>query len=411
MRLYSFQIKGFKSITDSGECKLSERDNITVLAGQNEAGKSATLEALDFFRNGAGPDFVRLQKRQDMDTTEVICKFEIEDEEINEIGGQLNNEQILKFLAQNKIMTASRISENGNTQDIKIDPAYFLPLIEEINKIAPVAEVQGGATENTPISVDETIKKLEQILVKSFPAVTLYRYFADFLPSEILITEIPNNAAVKDFEKVFSTNLTSLANISDPRQLETTRESLQKKATDDFNMSWSQKLSITDETKYQYIIQVNQQEPKKIVFMVKGSDGNPLYLEQKSMGFRWFSAFHLRLRALGADSSKLHNLILLVDEPGQNLHESAQVDAKKVLEELASKGARVIYSTHNARLIGTEGGEFARIRLVSNSKNSGTRIETVGQFASRSDRGNLDALSPIITAMGLSSIGPLAMYF
>ena len=100
MRLYSFQIKGFKSITDSGECKLSERDNITVLAGQNEAGKSATLEALDFFRNGAGPDFVRLQKRQDMDTTEVICKFEIEDEEINEIGGQLNNEQILKFLAQ-----------------------------------------------------------------------------------------------------------------------------------------------------------------------------------------------------------------------------------------------------------------------------------------------------------------------
>lgn len=406
MKLLTFRIKGFKSITDSGECKLSENDNITVLAGQNEAGKSATLEALDFFRNGAGPDFVRLQKRQDMDSTVVSCKFKIEDTDIIQLNEQINNAQVASFIEQNLTFTATRNSEGGSTQEIVIDPDYYSTLIEDLNTLTPIVAEDGVMPIDPAPTVDETIKKFNEILIKAMPAVTLYRYFTDFLPSEILVSEIPNNSAVRDFETVFSSNLTTLANISDPRQLETTRESLQQKATDDFNVSWSQKLSITDETKYQYIIQVNQQEPKKIVFMIKGSDGNPLYLEQKSMGFRWFSAFHLRLRAMGADSSQLKNLILLVDEPGQNLHETAQVDAKKVLEELASKGARVIYSTHNAKLIGTEGGEFARIRLVSNSKDRGTRIETVSQFASRADQSNLDALSPIITAMGLSSISP-----
>lgn len=53
MRLYSFQIKGFKSVIDTGECKISDVDNIVVLAGQNEAGKTTVLEALDFFKNGA----------------------------------------------------------------------------------------------------------------------------------------------------------------------------------------------------------------------------------------------------------------------------------------------------------------------------------------------------------------------
>lgn len=436
MKLISFQIKGFKSIIDTGICKISELDNITVLAGQNEAGKSAVLEALDFFKNGPGTDFVRLQKRMDSQTTEVICGFILSEEDIKEILNNISDNEARPLLNAPKNVTLMRTwTEGGNAKgDLLISEDYFDFLQDQMSEDINPAEGQNTneneerieqtedetqAVTTTTTSSNpspstspsdsksiESIKKIisERIIAK-LPIITLYRYFADFLPSEIEISSIQTNPAVKDFEKVFGVNLTQIANISDSRQLEKTVEDLSNNATDDFNESWSQQLSITDETKYTFVIRINQQEPKKAIFMIKGTDNNPLYLEQKSMGFRWFSAFHLRLRALGS-AENLSNLILLVDEPGQNLHEKAQLDAKKVLEELSDKGAQIIYSTHNAKLIGIEGKEFARIRLVSNSKDIGTKVETVSQFSSRPDNGSIDALSPIITAMGMSSIGP-----
>jgi len=48
MILKSFRIKNYKSIKDSGECYLSG-DGTTILAGKNEAGKTAILEALEDF--------------------------------------------------------------------------------------------------------------------------------------------------------------------------------------------------------------------------------------------------------------------------------------------------------------------------------------------------------------------------
>src|SRR3989344_4633519 len=398
MKLISFQIKGFKSVIDSAVCSLSENDNTTVLAGQNEAGKSAVLEALDFFKNGPGTDFVKLQKRLDSPNTEVICTFNLNNEDIVKLKEGFNDEKINNFYKSKKSITVKRTWQEGSspTGDLTVEDSTFDSLKFD--------EVKKQGKEESTVDRNAVIEALKLKIIENLPSITLYRQFTDFLPSEILVSDIPTNAAVLDFEKVFNVNLTQIANITDPRQLTSTKESLQDKATDDFNKSWSQKISLSDDTKYKYAIEVNQQEPKKIIFRIKGSDGKPLYLEQKSMGFRWFSAFHLRLRALGLDKSSNSNSILLVDEPGQNLHEKAQLDAKKVLEELASKGIQIIYSTHNARLIGTEGAEYLRIRLVSNSKINGTKVETISQFSSRPDNGNLDALSPIITAMGLSGI-------
>jgi hypothetical protein len=48
LEVIAFRIWDFKSVTDSGECHLSA-DNITVLAGQNESGKTAILQALRDF--------------------------------------------------------------------------------------------------------------------------------------------------------------------------------------------------------------------------------------------------------------------------------------------------------------------------------------------------------------------------
>ena len=47
MKLKKFRIKNFKSITDSGDCYLT--DTITILAGKNESRKTSILEALEDF--------------------------------------------------------------------------------------------------------------------------------------------------------------------------------------------------------------------------------------------------------------------------------------------------------------------------------------------------------------------------
>ena len=84
MRLCAFRIRNFKSIVDTGVCHLSETDNILVLAGQNEAGKSAVVQALGFFGKGPTKDFERLHRRQKY-SPEIHCEFSLSREEIEEI--------------------------------------------------------------------------------------------------------------------------------------------------------------------------------------------------------------------------------------------------------------------------------------------------------------------------------------
>lgn len=47
MNILKFRIKNYKSIKDSGDCYLD--DKITILAGKNESGKTAIVEALEDF--------------------------------------------------------------------------------------------------------------------------------------------------------------------------------------------------------------------------------------------------------------------------------------------------------------------------------------------------------------------------
>ncbi len=47
MKIKKFRIKNYKSIVDSGDCYLEE--DLTILAGKNESGKTSILEALADF--------------------------------------------------------------------------------------------------------------------------------------------------------------------------------------------------------------------------------------------------------------------------------------------------------------------------------------------------------------------------
>ena len=428
MRLVTIQSKNFKSIIDTRVCHLSDNDNILVMAGQNEAGKSAEVESLDFFRNGPSKSFEAMHRR--LNSYPVVrCTFLFEEKELKELLGETNNDKLLKYLLKNTAITFVRGDETKDDfKTIHFAPEFRTSLEQFFVKkeipepTAFSAEIKEETTDEmtkiaeetvptSPILEELTLDQIEEKFVKSLKKFTFYSSFNDLLPGEVSVSEIGKYPAVKDFEKVFAVDFAKVIQ-QGPRAIKQTELRLERAASDNLNEYWRQRLE--DGGEYKFSVKIIPSDPDdesgivtnaKIQFYISRGSGDPLYFEQTSKGFKWFSSFNLRLRAIGVDDASIRNLVILIDEPAQGLHEKAQEDVKAVLEELATKGAQVIYTTHYPILIDTAGPKFSRIRLVSNTEDTGTIIQTPAQYSATSK--SLDALSPIVTAMGLQSIGSI----
>lgn len=399
MKLHSFRIYNVKSIVDSGLCYLSD-DGITVLAGQNEVGKSAILEGLNYFSNGPSKEFTRLSKRFDS-SPRVNCWFNLEDIDRENAG-----EDVKTVLKELNTVCFIRDGENGgDTEGISITKGTD----DEIQKLATEKLPPKDTGEETTQYIDAVVAEVEQHIINRLPTFILFDSFSDLLPGEILISEIPSNRAVQDFQKVFNIDFALVAT-KPSQERNSLVDATEKRASLDLNTYWSQVLTTAADDKYNFhitLIPSTNPLEAKVEFLIDRNDSRQLYLEQKSKGFQWFNAFNLRLKSLGVKANELENYVILIDEPGQGLHETAQKDVKTVLEELARKHMQIVYTTHNASLIGVEGNEILRLRLVYQNNSKETVIQNITQFSSSSDENNKDALSPIITAMGISHIGSL----
>jgi len=89
MEIKSFRIKNYRSIKDSGVCYLSG-DNITILAGMNESGKTAILEALEDFNvdKAIREEAIPIQNPDAI--PEIAVTFEIDKETLNNISDMIN---------------------------------------------------------------------------------------------------------------------------------------------------------------------------------------------------------------------------------------------------------------------------------------------------------------------------------
>lgn len=404
MKLESFRIKNIKSIIDSDVCHLSS-DNITILAGQNEAGKSAVLEALKFFTKGKDDKFNRYSIRNENSTPSipyVECKFKMEesdtqydDDNITRVLKEVPNIQCyregdnnISFLEDTKLLIISVISQLLSHNEINI-----------INQSENENATEEEKDANLKIAITKFGEKIESTVLKDIPKFDYYDSFENILPETINIQNIPNNEAVKDFQTAFDINLAEYINLP-VREKNQKKQAVERNLIVDFNDYWTQRLTGEDNSKYKFII---SDDAGVISFLIDREHNNPLFIIQKSKGFQWFVAFYLRLKALSKDEDNFNNYILLIDEPGQGLHEAAQTDVKKVLNELAKAGMQIIYTTHHPHLIDVE-DTITRLRLVYHDINNGTKIKTLPQMASLPGQQSLDTLSPIRTAMGLINL-------
>ncbi len=93
-----------------------------------------------------------------------------------------------------------------------------------------------------------------------------------------------------------------------------------------------------------------------------------LPLRNRSKGFNWFFSFLVWFKKIQEDQASKY--ILLLDEPGLNLHASAQADLLNFLEDL-SVDYQIIYTTHSPFAIPSD--KLHRVRTVLETQ-SGSQI-------------------------------------
>jgi hypothetical protein len=386
---------------------LSPSDGITIVAGQNESGKSSLLEALMHYEEGT-PCLDAYRNEEELDAKpSVICIYTLEkDFDLYNELSQLNDPN-------------ARLAPALKTEEF----SYFLKKISQRGTIQ-LARFIGSSKENKypivyqhdielsivlkKLKEKEEFQKLSEIdlrillgteLFRLAPKIILFNEFFDILPDKFYLSDLDGGSkakgwqAVKNVETILDTNFSTLATAS-ARKITMSHRDYEAKLTADFNERWRQRIG--DESGAVISVTFHQggiEGKPYLSFFIETRKGELLSPEKRSMGFKWFLSFYLHLTA---EDKRNSNLILLFDEPGLHLHSKAQYDMLRVFEELSQKN-QIIYATHSPYLIDTS--KLHRVRLVFNSKDAGTTIEKITTNLSENQK---DAIKPIIDALGLS---------
>lgn len=93
-------------------------------------------------------------------------------------------------------------------------------------------------------------------------------------------------------------------------------------------------------------------------------------LSRRPAGFAWLFSFLAYLSDLEVAQSG--SLILLLDEPGLSLDTRAQQDLRAAIDDHLAPRHQVLYTTSSPFMVPV--GQLHRVRLVSDNKNSGTKV-------------------------------------
>ena len=106
--------------------------------------------------------------------------------------------------------------------------------------------------------------------------------------------------------------------------------------------------------------------------VVEDALGVDIELNQRSEGFQWLVSFFVVFFAEAAGDHK--NAVLLLDEPGLNLHGLKQREFRNTLSRLADVN-QTLYSTHSPFLVGPDELDLVRVVEMTDRK-VGTKVLT-----------------------------------
>lgn len=448
MRVKSFRVKNYKSIKDSGVCYA--QPDITILAGKNESGKTALLQALrDFGKDveTVSIDAVRNKDSEDSEPIEIEITFGLTAAEVEkfilsiETCVSLDNtkqsecsDYILRYgLVVIKTFNEAGVGayKLGNEVTQLLDKYELDEIPSPVSKLETQVQEFVSANEKFPLKLVKASNTTEGI-EKQLQSINqqLNRYvlkglnteekaiivqlalqvketlegFEGYLPRTILLNDVilclPAFIFFSDFEDLLPNEIdiesaeqhSAIKNFQSVTGfcVKTLKNKSKVNDRSTYCDKYSEKFSrhFNDEWHQAEVELKVRCDSNSLAFsIVETGSTNHYDIDVRSKGFQWFLAFYLML-----DAIKAENKIILIDEPGLYLHEKAQKNVLNVLEKTIAPKSQILFSTHSPYLI--HPNELQRVRLVLRNDENGTRVEN-----SPHKSPDAESLAPIHTAI------------
>ena len=434
IKLKKVTINKYKSIET--EQSFDVEDDITVLVGKNESGKTAILEAinksnpndqddkldetLDYPKKQFGP-----YNRSDVDVTMIRCTYELSEPLLSRIREDIGPDT----LANTEIDHKKSYRNNSEPFDnISVDLSQFLAFklgqqafadtdfkeqVEQATSRQQLTDLKQQYTDAPNIDFlqqlikyfqhsNELADALRGYVIHKWlqPGLPKYLYYDEYnsLPSDINISKLQNKSSFTKLEKTFKA-LFELAGIqihdlfqdNEYERYNSKLEATSSAISDILFRYWTTNTNLDVECRFEGPPSTH---PNLKIRIRNNKYRMTLPLGSRSKGFNWFFSFLVWFSKIQEDPN--NNYIVLLDEPGLNLHASAQADWLRFIEDLAhdeelSKNYQLIYTTHSPFMV--ESNKLHRVRTVLET-DSGTRISDSIQEK------DPDTLFPLQAALG-----------
>ena len=405
MRLKSAAVKKFKSVDDSTSIRIEE--DVTALVGKNESGKTAVLQAMyrinpltsghptSFEELRDYPRRYRSRDRNKISTVEPISmEFELDDDDVAAFEGKFGEGTLPKRSVQ--------VSRRYGDKDM-----YFGPFANEVSMIRPrIIDAGLSLPKYEKDTYDETLGALKastaeaarklgaELEEENIPGqgralllgrLPKFQYFDEYnmLPGSVSIRRLQQeNEDVLDPDERTALSLLRLAGVDGEEFTEAEYESRKaaleaaaNQLTDELFEYWTQNddLSVELDIEFRPLDplpngHVQPPEPWLQIRVRNQRHRVTLNMSERSKGFIWFFSF---LAAFSEFADETRRVILL-DEPGLNLHAKAQADLLRYIDERLAPHHQVIYSTHSLFMIAPD--HLERCRTVEDIDNDGTKV-------------------------------------
>jgi energy-coupling factor transporter ATP-binding protein EcfA2 len=446
LKLIKAQVWKYKSIEDSTPVDIS--DGITVLVGKNESGKTAFLEALNKACPLGKETFNHVNDYPRKDFSRYKAEHAAERyQKVAQLTYEINDSLIAKINAEvfggapvipNSIKTTRTINYGNNTTigfHVDVDatlaalkkPLEGLEHQEEVFSDATSLEVVLERIAALGLPADSKLAQFAHQWEQRKPtskgwgyvdgyiwrtyvsqATPKFLYFDDYklLEGKINLQQLQTRKAQNQLDDADETALgllelagTTINELMSDEGYETAKANLEAiglsitqkvfefwKQNQDLDVEFDIKSDPKDRAPY-------NSGPNLYIRIKNRRHGVTVPFDQRSKGFIWFFSFLVWFDAIQSRVGTNDDLILLLDEPGLNLHALAQADLLAYIGEL-SQNHQIIFSTHSPFMV--DSTRIEDVRVVEDKPKEGTKI--TGELAGSSD----ESVFPLQAALGYS---------
>ena len=439
--LKKVEIEKYKSFLEKQSIEIE--DGVTRVVGKNESGKTALLEAIakfnyfdkkdKAFEFNPTNDYPRgylkkyQQDFQNNDFDVIKCTFHISDDLLNEIKNDVGD-----GVFDSNTIVISKTYNNTRKYSINANQKNFIKnflnnfsiekndldnlsnidtiddLCDELKKLPDMKSILDKLDEKyISKSYEEFNNKISGYIVNQYIDTNLpeFLYFDEYylLPGTINLNKFKNNSIDSEFTKEqndITKALFELANIDINKvmnsdnyedfiaELEATSNSI----TDELLEYWTTNKNLEIKFEIQNKQNNNSGNMEKLLqIRIRNTKHRvTLPLKNRSKGFIWFFSFLVWFSKV----QEKNNLIILLDEPGLNLHAEAQNDLLRYIDNELVPNYQVIYTTHSPFMIDSEKLDEVRTVYDSNDDKKGSVISNAME---EKDQGTL---FPLQAALG-----------